>query len=308
MCYGGIVKLIDPFIHPAFVKRSLLKHSHFVEHHFEHYLCSKDKDNILAFFDFGKKKGILASYDGKDVWSIFPNGVLAPSFERMRLLERLFSYLLIKKRAKKVSLEVDGRFRKEILEKLSTSKKFRVLSLNYLLHWPVFHMELFDHKMKGRKWKKLRNIRNRFQKQHRVKIVDAKHVPGEKLEGIVKEWMRRRKQNDVVSKQYYLNAIRSKFKGFTLAKVIYVDGEPCTITAGWEVRNGEKHYYSAIGLLNYAHQGIGEFANLMDLMLLKKKGYRIVDFGGSGASLLGFKSKFRPHAVYKTYVFSVVRR
>ncbi len=302
------MKLIDPKSHPIPVKRSLLKHSHFVEHHFEHYLCIEDKDAILTFADFGRGRGILLSHDGKGTWRVFPNGVLAEPQERYALLEKLFSHLLSKKHVKKIVLEVDERFRKEITGHLSESKKFKALSLNYLLYWPVFHMELFDHKMKGRKWKKLRNIRNRFQKQHRVKIVDAKNVSLEKLEGIVKEWMRRRKKNDVVSKQYYLNAIRSRFKGFTLAKVIYVDGEPCTITAGWEVKNGEKHYYSAIGLLNYAHQGIGEFANLMDLLLLKKKGYRIVDFGGSGASLLGFKSKFRPHAIYKTYVFSVVKR
>jgi hypothetical protein len=302
------MKLIDPLKHPALVKRSLSKYSHFVEHHFEHYLCIEDKDSILSFADCGKGRGVLLSTDGKGKWRVFPNGVLALPQERYALLEKLFRYLLLKKHAKKVVLEVDERFRSEILDHLSDSKKFKALSLNYLLYWPVFHMELFDSKMKGRKWKKLRNIRNRFQKQHRTRMVDARNVPTDKLEGIVMEWMRRRRQTDVVSKQYYLNAIRSRFKGFTLAKVIYVDGEPCTITAGWEVKNGEKHYYSAIGLLNYAHLGIGEFANLMDLLLLKKKGYRIVDFGGSGASLLGFKSKFRPHAIYKTYVFSVVKR
>ncbi len=302
------MKLINPLEHPASVKRSLSKHSSFVEHHFEHYLCIEDKDAILSFADFGKGKGALLSHDGKGKWRVFPNGVLAPFPERMKLLERLLVYLLHQKKARKVVLEVDERFRREILDRLSKSKKLRALSPNYLLHWPVFHMELFDPKMKGRKWKKMRNIRNRFTKHHKIRMVDAKHVPIGKLEGIVNEWMRRRKQNDVVSKQYYLNAIRSRFRGFNLAKVIYVDGEPCTITAGWEVKNGEKHYYSAIGLLNYAHRGLGEFTNLMDLMLLKKKGYRIVDFGGSGASLLGFKSKFRPHAIYKTYVFSVVKR
>jgi hypothetical protein len=239
---------------------------------------------------------------------VFPNGVLARPEERWKLLEKVLKYLLLRKRAKKVVLEVDERFCREIIEHLSESKKLKALGTNYILYWPVFHMELFDHTLKGKKWKKMRNIRNRFKKCHHIRIVDAKSVPKEKLELVVSQWMRKRRRRDSVSEEYYLNAIRTRFGGFDSAKVMYVDGEPCAITAGWEVANGEKHYYSAIGILNYAHQGLGEFANLMDLMLLKKKGYRVVDFGGSGFSLLNFKNKFRPHSMYKTYVFSVIRK
>lgn|SRR3989338_532845 len=302
------MKIADPQEHVIPVKRSISAYGHFIEHHLEHYLCTASPDNTLVFFDTGKKKGVLASRDRSNRWHIFPNGVLAPPEERWRLLEKVLKFLLLRKKAKKAVLEVDGRFNQEIRDHLSESKQLKALDTNYILYWPVFHMELFDPRMGGRKWKKMRNIRNRFKKQHRIRIVDARAVSKEKLVSVVEQWMRRRKQSDIVAKSYYLSVINSRFKGFDLAKVIYVDGEPCTITAGWEVSNGEKHYYSAIGILNYAHQGLGEFANLMDLMLLRKKGYRIVDFGGSGASLLGFKSKFRPHAIYKTYVFSVVRR
>jgi hypothetical protein len=302
------MKLINPLEKSSVVQNSLSKFGHFVEHHLEHYLCTCAKDNILVFFDTGKRRGVLASHDSKGNWHIFPNGVLAPPEERWRVLHKVLSYLLLKKKVKKVGLEVDERFHREIVENLSESKEKKALRTNYILYWPVFHMELFDAKLKGRKWKKMRNMRNRFKRNHSIRIVDAKAVPKKKLEHIVGQWMRKRKMRDVVTKDYYFNAIRSGFKGFDCAKVMYIDGEPCSITAGWEVSNGEKHYYSAIGILNYAHDGLGEFANLMDLLLLKKKGYRVVDFGGSGYTLLNFKNKFRPHAIYKTYVFSVVKR
>ncbi len=152
------MNIIDPLEHPRLVKRSLQKFSHFVEHNFEHYLCTAASDNTLAFFDFGKGRGALASHNQKNKWSVFPNGIIAPMDERWKLLEKLLNHLLLHKKAKKVVIEADERFCKEIREHLLESKKLKVLHINFLLHWPVFHMELFDSKMKGRKWKKMRNI------------------------------------------------------------------------------------------------------------------------------------------------------
>ena len=292
----------------SLIHKAIERHGHCVEHHLEHYCCCHHEKNKLRFVDLGKKRGVLLSENGSGVWNLFPNGVLAPAQERWRALNKVLKFLLLKKKAKKVVVEVDERFRKEMLHNLAASRQLKALSPNYILYWPIFHMELLDEKMKGKKWKKLRNIRNRFFKQHRIRIVDSTKVSKEKLLAIVKQWMRRRKQTDEVTKEYYYNVISSNFKGFDMAKTIYVDGKPCTITAGWEVKNGEKHYYSAVGLFNYDYPGLGEFTNLMDLLMLKKKGYRIVDFGGSGASLLNFKSKFKPHQIYKTYSFSVVRK
>src|SRR3989338_1720082 len=87
----------------------------------------------------------------------------------------------------------------------------------------------------GRRCKKMRNIRNRFIRQHRIRMVDSRKVPKRMLEGIVSNWLRKRKHSDTVEKEYYYNIIASGFKGFRFAKTLYVDGEPCTITAGWDV-------------------------------------------------------------------------
>ena len=288
------------------VKKALSRFGHNVEHNLHHYLAIASAKTKPVFFSFPRDRGVLASRE-KGKLDIFPGGVLAPKEERMGLLEKVLSRAF-QGGAKKVVVEVDGSSRKQILSSLKGSGRFKALRTSYILYWPTFDMERFDVKLPGRRWKKMRNIRNRFVKQHLIRIVDSRKVPQEKLKEIMRQWLRKRNHGDTVKKDYYLNLINSNFKGLGIAKTIYVDGEPCTITAGWDVPNGKKHYYSAIGILNYRHKGLGEFANLMDLIHLKRKGYKLVDFGGSDESLLTFKNKFRPHQVYKTYSFSIVRK
>ena len=289
------------------VRKAIARHGHNVEHNLYHYLAMGSLKRKLIFYSFPKLQGVLASRE-KDRYDIFPEGVLAPKQKRIALLSRVIGKMLSQKSANKVVVEVNEITRKGLLEWVKASKGYRALSTNFILHWPIFDMALFDAKLPGRRWKKMRNIRNRFIRQHRIRMVDSRKVPKRMLEGIVSNWLRKRKHSDTVEKEYYYNIIASGFKGFRFAKTLYVDGEPCTITAGWDVPNGQKHYYSAIGILNYRHPGLGEFANLMDLLHLKRKGYKLVDFGGSDKSLLAFKSKFRPTSVYKTYSFSIVRR
>ena len=113
--------------------------------------------------------------------------------------------------------------------------------------------------------------------------------------------------NDTVDKEYYLNLIDSNFKGVDMAKTMYVDGKPATITAGWKIPN-TKDYYSAIGIVDYSFPGLGEIANIDDLNRLKRMGFKYVDFGGSDKILLQFKRKFKPEKIYKTYIFSMVRK
>ena len=293
--------------HRSILSAAIRKYGHNVEHHLHHYLAMESPKSMLVAFLFPGGMCALA-IDQASSLRLFPDGILAPEKKRYYLLEKILAYALLKKRMKKVVLEASDPFRREILSRIRNSKQFLARRPNDVLHWPVFNMPLFDSRLKGKKWKKMRNIRNRFVKQHRIRIVDSASVPNGKLRGIVQQWLRKRKHGDVVAEEYYDNVIASGFGGFALAKTVYVDGEPCTITAGWKVKNGKKHYYSAIGILNYRHKGLGEFTNLMDLLLLKRKGYRVVDFGGSGRFLLNFKNKFRPHHLYKTYEFSIVRK
>jgi len=154
-------------------------------------------------------------------------------------------------------------------------------------------MSDWDPKLKGSKYKKIRNIKNGFYKRHGVHVKNAKDVPKEKLHKVLDRWIKKRSFTESIDESYYQNIINSGFKGIKHAKVLYVDGEPAAINAGWKIPNS-KNYYSAVGILDYSHEGLGEIANIDDLTRLKKEGYNFVDFGGSDKVLLRFKRKFKP--------------
>ena len=218
-----------------------------------------------VFFEYKDDKGLLMQYDKKnEVWCLFPCGILAPESERLKMLMDSIRYVLYQKKAKKITVEVSENIRKGIIGKLKSKKGIRACKYTEILYWPIFNMRSWDPKLKGNKMKKLRNIRNRFYKQYRVRIKDSRKVPIEKLKNIFQNWIKKRSMNDSVDKEYYINLIENNFKGVDMAKTLYVDGIPATITAGWKIPNS-KDYYSAIGIVDYSYPGLGEIANMDDL-------------------------------------------
>jgi len=161
--------------------------------------------------------------------------------------------------------------------------------------------------MPGKGWKKLRNTKNSFYKEHKVEVLKHQDVDKEELKRIVAEWKERRGGDDFANSRQYLNIINNSFKGFDEVRILAVDGKPRAITGGWKVPNSEQ-YYSSLGLYDYSIERLGEIANLDDLTYLKSRGYKIVNFGGSGEELLEFKKKFRPASSYRTYIFSLMRK
>jgi hypothetical protein len=292
--------------HQEKIKKGIRKYGNFAEHNYIHYLYSETKWNKNLFFDFGNDKVVLAQFDkSADVWSLFPNSILAPENERLDLLLKVADHVLRKEKSKKFVVEVSEGLRKQILDKFRIKNGFRACSAD-VLYWPMYNMNSWDRRLKGNKWKKLRNIKNRFYRNNKVKVVDSIEVPKQQLKEIVSDWLKKRNDTDRVEKSYYFNLIDNGFKGMDMAKTMNVNGKPCTITAGWKIPN-TRNFYSSIGILDYSNPGLGEAANLEDLDRLKKEGYDYVDFGGSDKVLLSFKMKFRPEKIYKTYIFSVVR-
>ena len=290
------------------IERAIRKYGHCVEHnyhHYQYYECPKEKN---IFFKLENGRGILSNHDEKNkIWNLFPSGILAPQEERFDILSGLLDCTLKKKKVQKLCVEVGEDFRKEILRKLKNSDRFRVCSSPYILYWPLYNLSSFNSKLNGKEWKKLRNVKNRFYKQHKVKVIDTKTIPKEELKRIVSSWLKRRNAHDRVEKHYYENLIDNDMKGMDMAKSLIVDGKPCSITAGWKIPNSN-NYYSSIGILDYSHEGLGEITNIEDLKQLKKKGYEYADFGGSDKVLLYFKKKFGPEKIYKTYLFSIVKK
>jgi len=296
----------DVVKHEQKLKKSIKKYGYFAEHNYLHYLYNQTKWDKNIFFDFGNDKIILTQFEKKNnIWSLFPNGILAPEGKRLELLLEATRYILKKQKAKKFVVEVSEDIRKEILDKFKVRNGFRACDAD-ILYWPMYNMDLWNPKLKGNKWKKLRNIRNRFYKKNRVRIRDSEDVPKEELKRILLSWLKKRDARDRVEKDYFLNLIDNNFEGVEMAKTMYVNGKPSTITAGWHIPNSN-NYYSSIGIVDYSYPDLGEVANIDDLNRLKRKGFDYVDFGGSDKVLLYFKMKFRPEKIYKTYIFSIVR-
>lgn len=290
------------------IKKSIKKYGYFAEHNYFHYLYNQTEWDKNIFFDFGNDKILLAQFDEKNnIWSLFPNSILAPEANRLGLFLEATDYILKEQRAKKFVVEVSWDMRRKLLDRFKIRNGFRACNGTCVLYWPMYNMGLWDSKLKGNKWKRIRNVRNRFYRSNRVRVEDSKDVPKGELKKILLSWLRKRISRDRVDKCYFLNLIDNNFKGIEMAKTLYVNGKPCTITAGWKIPNSN-NYYSSVGILDYSHQGLGEVTNIDDLNRLKEKGFDYVDFGGSDKILLNFKKKFRPEKIYKTYVFSIVRR
>ena len=290
------------------IRKSIKKYGYFAEHNYFHYLYNQTERDKNIFFDFGNDKILMVQFDERTkIWSLFPNSILSPEAERLDLFLEATDYILKQQKAKKFVVEVSEDIRRKILDRFKIRNGFRACNSTYILYWPMYDMDSWDLKMRGSTWKKLRNERNRFYKRNKVMVKDCKNVPKEELMKILLNWLKKRNSRDRIEKAYFLNLIDNNFRGMDMAKTLYVNGKPCTITAGWKIPNSN-NYYSSIGILDYSIPGLGEVANIDDLDRLKGKGFEYVDFGGSDKILLDFKKKFRPEKIYKTYIFSVVRR
>lgn len=291
--------------HKPKIISSIKKFGFSPEHNYYHYLYKQTPYKRCIFFDFRQKRGLVGFYNkSNDVWHVI-NGILAPYEERLGIFIRFLDYALAKKKAKKVCAEFDKVFKSEIFNRLRNSKY--KLSMNYILHWPVYDVKNFDEALKGRKWKKLRNIRNRFCNNLPAKAKNPKKIDKNTLRSILFSWLKRRHARDRVDFGYYLNLIDNNFKGFDMARGLSINNELCSISAGWKIPNSND-FYCGIGFFNYKYKDMGDFVNLDDLIHIKKMGYEHADLGGSDKSILRFKNKFKPEKIYKTYIFSVARR
>ncbi len=203
---------------------------------------------------------------------------------------------------------VPEKFWNSINNTLQNSDKYRITANPIVYYTPIFKMKEWDENLEGKKWKKLRNIRNKFLKSYNVEFIPAKEIDKKRLMDVVNKWRKNRaKAEKTYYTQMYLNFIKNNFEGTDIARSVVIENKPCSITAGWKIPNSN-NYYSAIGLYDYKYDGLGEVANIDDLIQIKEKKYEHADFGDSTASLLQFKKKFGPNHFYKTYWFHIAKR
>ena len=285
-------------------RNSINKFGNCEEHNYEHFISLGTTAKIPVFIDFENNTGILAlkSKTGK-IWYMVRE-VLAPKEKKTELLIKFVKYLITDLGMERLQIELEEDSRKELLGELE-KHNIRAGAINYTLDWPLFDIQNWNgDKMEGKDWKKLRNIKNKFCREHKVELVDLKEADKEELKNIIKQWKQKRNAEDFAYIHEYSNYIDNDFKGFDELRILKIDGKLCSITAGWKIPNSNA-YYSAVGVFDYSIDRLGEIANLDDLNNLKKKGYKIVNFGGSDEDLLTFKKKFKPHSQYRTYTFTI---
>ena len=298
-------------------KRCISKFGYTPEHNYTYFLTTAEQGAKNIFLKSDGGYGILANYRESVGEVAMISEAIAPREKQVEVLREALDACFSKLKIKKFVVEQDDALRAKTLE-LFEGNGYTALQPRFSLYWPVFNMEKWGgDAMSGDDWKKLRNIKNRFYSEHSVDVVDSRTVGKEELKKIVNEWVERRKlmslganrrDSNMAYYDRYLKMIDFGFEGIKFAKTMVVDGEPCSITAGWEIPNSDGSYYSAMGICNYSFGGLGEVANLDDLYRLKESGYSLVDFGGSPIPLLKFKLKFRPHFVYVTHTYAIVKK
>ena len=289
------------------IEEAIRKNGFAPEHNYWYYQWLEEAGRENVFIRFPGKRGILSQYNSKISTWYFVSMPIAEEKHRLRVITDAIGVLFEEKNAKKVMLELAPELKMQLANALKNSK-FCIGRNNYTYYWPVFDMKSWDgYGLKGKKWKKIRNIINRFYKENKVLVKDSRKIKAEKLKLIVHDWLRRRNSIDRPLYHRYMNMIAQNFDGADFARTLVVNNEPCSITCGWRIPNS-KDYYSGVGIYNYKVNYIGEAANLDDLFFLKNEGFENIDFGGSGKTLLQFKNKFRPSSIYKTYSFPVTKK
>lgn len=177
----------------------------------------------------------------------------------------------------------------------------------YSLLWPVLDMAGFDPTLAGGRFKEIRNAKNKFYKEHKLEVVDAVSIPKDKLHGIIERWKKALSENKKdVYDLWYHKAIDNRFKAFSTARVLVVDGNLAGINAGYEVPNNPGRFAGAIGIHDYSVKDLGIILYLEDLEWIKNAGYREVDLQGSEENE-GLEIKLRFGAVVerKTDTFCI---
>lgn len=287
------------------VEKIISDYGYSSDHNFWYFNNMKGDSVVPKFFVFDEKYAVFALHylDDNDFEII--SDVLAPPEERVSVLSQFVDHALSE--SGKVFLTLDKSLKRDFVRKIDS--KYLAHKPTRVFDSPIYDLKKFDPSICGGQWKKVRNHLNQFFRNHKVEVRDFDSKDKEAVKFVVMGWGKSRKSS--VAKSWipvFLNFVENDFKGCDMARVIYVDDEPCSVTAGWRIPNSNG-YYSAIGIHNYKYNGLGEAAYVDDLTQLKLRGFDFVDFGGSERkNLLDFKLKFAPERVVRQYLFGVSKR
>lgn len=302
----GEMELVSVIENKELVEDIIKKHGYGHDHNVYSILYYRDEGETPYFVDFGNSQGFIAYLDNDNEWVVISD-IMAPKDKRVDYLLQFLDYAF-SKGTLKVWIECLEDFRSELMKRLKVQDKYKSSKIRYSLMSPVYDMKKWDgNLMQGKEWKDMRYYWNKFFRDHKVEIKTVSEVDKNELKDLVNRWKKERMSGDRANMNYFLNAVEANLEGFDVTRVIIVDGKISSLTAGFKIPNSN-NYYSAIGICSREFDRMGEISNMDDLMNLKKLGYDHVDFGNGLKELTDFKKKFRPEYLYKSYIFSIVKK
>lgn len=247
-----------------------------------------DRRGNSIFVEFDDGAGLLAQ-KYPDRWEIWSDPLSKPEEASQKLLEfskfvlnsALYPSLKLKGGVKKV-LFVD--VSDTIYPKLNKDNSFKVDDIEYSLFWPVLDVVKYDSTLPGGHFKEIRNAKNKFYREHEVKVVNTSELGKNDLYKIVDGWqkevIKKQKPEDVLDLRYR-NVIENNFRGFITSRVLIADGQPVGFNAGYEVPNRKERFAGVIGLHDYSLKDLGVILWLEDLEWIKNAGYKELDMQGT---------------------------
>ena len=296
------------------IESCIKKFGHTSDHNLDWWLCALvTPDAVPVFVQWPNVSGLL-TYRCANEWHIWSDPLsLEP--EMVSRIEEFCSYSLEDKNIKEVWCDdVADLIYPALASKGGTSpelKNKQSLKLNdiyFSLLWPVLDMVKYDPSLPGGHFKDIRNAKNKFYREHQIKILNAGDVAKEDLYRIIDDWygevIKKQNKEDVFDLKYKM-AIKNNFRGFITSRVMIVDGRPIGFNAGYEAPNYPSRFAGIIGLHDYSIKDLGTVLWLEDLDWIKNAGYKELDMQGSEPEDLKTKTQFGAAVERKTDTFSV---
>ena len=286
------------------VEDIISKHGYAPEHNYWYMVNMGDESSEVLLWELNGNGIVFLKHDDGDIELI--SDILSPKQEQVDLFIKFLDFVHENYKVDEVLVTFDSKYRNDLINKVSD--KYKVKAPRRTFTAPIFNMKNWDPNLGGKNWKKMRNMRNQFIKNHKPKITGPGPYTKQQLNQLIDQWAEL--DTSEIKNEWtkcFKNFVKNDFKGCEIVRIISVDNKPCSITAGWRIPN-TNNYYSAIGVHNYKYKYLGETAYLDDFACIKLLKVDYVDMGGSDSKAnLNFKLKFKPESLYTSYFMSVVK-
>ncbi len=265
------------------------------------------KEGTHSFIEFSDGSGLLAIKYERE-WRIWSDPLTPKDKASEKIIE--FSKNVLDGEIKEVWCDyVTDCIRPNLVK---TNGNLVINDIYFSLLYLVLNLEGYDPNLSGGYFKEIRNAKNKFYREHQVKILDAKNTNKDEMFRIIDDWKEHaieKQGSDHVYENWYKNAVKNNFKGFTSARLLEVDGRPVGINGGYEVINHPGRFGGIIGIHDYSHRDLGTILWLEDLEWIKNQGYKEMDMQGweenDGATK--FEIRLGGKVDRKTDTFSIQR-